>query len=111
MVEYIYAGSVMLILFIILLVIEKKNKNISDYIFVTWLAVFLLNITTFFIVRNNIYPDNIGAKLLVEFSEASVFLHGPLFSYIQFPSPQRLLESPQKKFFILYHFWQGSLFF
>lgn len=79
MVEYIYAGSVMLILFIILLVIEKKNKNISDYIFVTWLAVFLLNITTFFIVRNNIYPDNIGAKLLVEFSEASVFLHGPLF--------------------------------
>lgn len=79
MAEYLYAGCATLILFIILLVIGKKGRGVSDHIFLIWMVILLFNVATFIVVSQYNYPSFFTGKILVEFSEASVFLHGPLF--------------------------------
>ena len=81
MTEYLYAGCAMLILFISLLVAGKKEKGLSDYIFLTWLLILLVNVSTFIIIIRYNYPASFAGRILVEFSEASVFLHGPIFLF------------------------------
>jgi AraC-like DNA-binding protein len=81
MTEFLYAGCATLILFIGLLVIGKKGKGLPDYIFLTWLFVLLINVSTFIIVIRYNYPASLAGKVLVEVSEASVFLHGPIFLF------------------------------
>jgi len=81
MTEFLYAGCATLILFIGLLVIGKKGKGLPDYIFLTWLFVLLINVSTFIIVIRYNYPASLAGRVLVEVSEASVFLHGPIFLF------------------------------
>jgi AraC-like DNA-binding protein len=81
MTEYLYTGCATLILFISLLVVAKKGKGLSDYIFLVWLFLLLVNVATFIIIILYNYPPSFGGRLLVEFSEASVFLHGPVFLF------------------------------
>ncbi|MEP7109255.1 MAG: helix-turn-helix domain-containing protein [Ferruginibacter sp.] len=81
MTEYIYAGSATLILFIILLVAGKRKKGLPDRIFLTWLVILLVNVATFIVISRFNYPEFLAGRILVEFSEASVFLHGPVFLF------------------------------
>jgi len=81
MTEYLYAGCATLILFISLLVIGKKGKKLSDYIFLAWLFILLINVATFIVIIRYNYPVLFSGKVLVEFSEASVFLHGPVLLF------------------------------
>ena len=78
--SYVYSGCGTLILFIISLVVAKKGKLLADYILIAWLFVFLLNVFTLFLIGQDGYsPKLLSEKLLFEFSEASIFLHGPFF--------------------------------
>jgi AraC-like DNA-binding protein len=78
--SYVYSGCETLILFIISLIVAKKGKLLADYILIAWLLVFLMNIFTLFLIgRDGYSPKLLSEKLLFEFSEASIFLHGPFF--------------------------------
>jgi AraC-like DNA-binding protein len=79
MMDYLYGGCATLIIFIILLVGTKRLKLLSDYIFLCWMVVLLLNVATFIVINRFGYPASVSLRILVEFSEASVFLHGPVF--------------------------------
>ena len=79
MTTYVYAGCATLLVFIILLVAGKKGKSLSDNVFLTWMVILLLNVSTFIIISRLGYPASYSLRMLVEFSEASVFIHGPLF--------------------------------
>ncbi|MGE5107161.1 MAG: helix-turn-helix domain-containing protein [Sphingobacteriales bacterium] len=81
MTGYLYAGCATLILFISLLIAGKKGKGLSDYIFLTWLLIMLGNVATFIIILKYNYPASFAGRILVEFSEASVFMHGPVFLF------------------------------
>ena len=76
--SYLYIGCGFLIIFIISLISGKRGKTLSDFILLVWLLVFLANIFTLFLLAQNGYsPDSFPEKILFEFSEASIFLHGP----------------------------------
>ena len=79
MTTYVYAGCATLLIFIILLVAGKKGKSLSDNVFLTWMVILLLNVSTFIVINRLGYPASYSLRMLVEFSEASVFIHGPLF--------------------------------
>ena len=81
MTEYLYAGCAMLILFISLLVIGKNGKGLSDYIFLIWMFLLLINVTTFIIIIRYNYPSSLMGRMLVEVTESSVFLHGPVLLF------------------------------
>jgi AraC-like DNA-binding protein len=81
MTEFIYAGCATLILFIILLVLGKKAKTESDYVFIIWQFILLVNVITFIVIVRYNYPVSLAGRVIVEFSEASVFLHGPIFLF------------------------------
>jgi len=81
MTEYLYAGCAVLILFIGLLVIGKKGKGLPDYIFLVWLFILLVDVASFIIVSRFNYPSSIAGRFLVELSDASVFVHGPVFLF------------------------------
>jgi hypothetical protein len=68
-----------LLIFIILLVTGKKGKGLSDYVFLAWMVILLLNVSTFIVINLLGYPASCPLRMLVEFSEASVFIHGPVF--------------------------------
>jgi AraC-like DNA-binding protein len=77
--QYLIAGSGTLIIFLITLIGGKKKKGLSDYILIVWLLMFLANIATIFIINTFGILPYFSVKLLLEFSEASIFLHGPVF--------------------------------
>jgi AraC-like DNA-binding protein len=79
MVEYLYIGTGSLILFMIALILGKARKEHSDYIFVLWLVIFLVNVISLTTIMKFGYPGSLPGRILIEFSEASVFIHGPLF--------------------------------
>jgi AraC-like DNA-binding protein len=79
MMDYLYGGCATLIIFIILLVAAKRVKVLSDYIFLCWMIILLVNVATFIVINRYDYPSSVSLRMLVEFSEASVFLHGPVF--------------------------------
>jgi AraC-like DNA-binding protein len=78
--SYLYIGSGFLIVFIITLILGKKGKSAPDVILIAWLSVFLANVVTLFLVAQDGHaPDALAEKMLFEFSEASIFIHGPFF--------------------------------
>jgi hypothetical protein len=76
--QYLFVAAGTVILFLIALILSKKTRNISDNILIIWLLVFLSNIITVSIVTNYSPPFKNGFGFLIEFSESSLFLHGPL---------------------------------
>ena len=94
--SYLYIGCGTLILFIISLIGGKKGKALSDYILMFWLLVFFANIFTLFLLEQNGYsPNSFSEKILFEFSEASIFLHGPFFLFytLALTKPKFVLQS------------------
>lgn len=67
-------AGITLSIFFSMLILSKKGKNISDKILVIWLFVIAYHFLSFFIELNHYKYYNI----LIEFSGALVFLHGPL---------------------------------
>jgi AraC-like DNA-binding protein len=77
---YLYIGTGFLIIFIITLILGKQGKSAPDMILIAWLLVFLINVVTLFLVAQDGYvPKALAEKILFEFSEASIFIHGPFF--------------------------------
>lgn len=75
---YLHTATVSLILFTIALLMGNK-KNLPNYILIAWLIVLLSNMTAFFILAAYSPPFNFINNLLLEFSDSSTFLHGPIF--------------------------------
>jgi len=81
MTDYIYAGSATLIIFLSLLIGTKQKKELSDYIFIFWLLLLFVNSLSFIIIWRCNYPVSFVGRLIVELSEASIFIHGPVFLF------------------------------
>lgn len=77
--QYLAIGSGTLILFLFALIRGKRNKGLADYIMMIWLFLFLTNIAAIFVINKYGILHFFLIKLLLEFSEASIFLHGPVF--------------------------------
>ncbi|MBS1597692.1 MAG: AraC family transcriptional regulator [Bacteroidetes bacterium] len=76
--HYLHVATATLILFTISLILGRQ-KQLSDWILISWLIVFFANVATFFILElpgEHTYPLE---NIILGFSDASVFLHGPLF--------------------------------
>jgi len=97
---FLHTACASLLLFTIALLMGK-HKKISDYILMVWLVIFLSNLATFYIITYYPFPLDFWKKLLVEFSDSSVFLHGPIFWFyaISLSKPSIRLNRN-----ILYHF-------
>lgn len=81
MTDYIYAGAATLLIFLSLLVGTKKQKALSDYIFIFWLLLLFVNSLSFIIIWRSNYPVSFAGRFIVEVSEASIFMHGPVFLF------------------------------
>ncbi len=94
---YLYTGSVTLVIFIFSLIAGKKSKGYADYILMLWLVLFLLNVVTLFLVQQDGYTPKLAAeKMLFEFSDASILLHGPfLWFYTIALTQPRFLFKPK----------------
>lgn len=81
-IQYLLSASTGLTIFIIALVLGKKNRSLADYILVAWLSLFILNFVSIFLLNlENINHTGI-VRVIFELSEASILLHGPfLFFY------------------------------
>ena len=81
--SYVYISCAALILFIISLILGKKKLILADFLLILWLLILGINIITFLILDFNKggYPKSIFKRTLVEFTDASVFLHGPIFLF------------------------------
>lgn len=79
---YLYAASIGLILFIVALILGKRNRTVADHLLVSWLLLMFINISSIFLLNTKSGAFEIWEKLLLEFSEASIFVHGPIiYSY------------------------------
>ncbi len=78
---YLLAASLGLTFFIIALILGKQGKKKADYILAVWFLIFFLNFLSLFLLN---LPDagyQTWKLVLFEFSEASIFLHGPLLFF------------------------------
>ncbi len=76
--QYLFVASGSLTLFIIALVLGKKNRSLPNTILVVWLAVFVANLLSLFVLYEAQPPFSTIQNLILEFSEVSIFAHGPL---------------------------------
>ena len=76
--QYLFVASGSLTLFIMALILGKRGKVLSDHILVVWLAVFAINLSSFLVLYQATPPFNDWQQLILEFSEVSIFIHGPL---------------------------------
>ncbi len=76
--EYLQIVTATIILFTITLVFGKP-KALPNFILVIWLFLFLFNVIGFFVLDTGVFPFHGWKNNLLQFSDALVFLHGPLF--------------------------------
>ena len=76
--EYLHVVTATVILFAIALILGK-SKTLADYILISWLFLFLFNVAGFFVMERNAFPLNGLKDDLLQFSDALIFLHGPMF--------------------------------
>lgn len=76
--EYLFVSSGSLAFFIIALILGKKEKEVSDYILCFWLVIFISNFLSLFLLNRDMTQFSLIEMLIFEFSEASIFIHGPL---------------------------------
>lgn len=76
--QYLFVASGSLTLFIIALILGKRNKSLPNRILVVWLIVFVANLISLFVLYEAALPFSLGQHLILEFSEVSIFAHGPL---------------------------------
>ncbi len=76
--QYLFVASGSLTLFIIALILGRKNRSLPNTILVVWLVVFVLNLVSLFVLYEATDPFSTAQHLILEFSEVSIFAHGPL---------------------------------
>ncbi|WP_299533522.1 AraC family transcriptional regulator [Ulvibacterium sp.] len=76
--QYLFVASGSLTLFIIALILGKQNKYLANRILVVWLILFVANLISLFVLYEATLPFSLGQHLILEFSEVSIFAHGPL---------------------------------
>src|ERR1700704_1760727 len=76
--HYLHVATATLILFTISLILGRQ-KQLSDWILISWLIVFFSNVATFFVLELHQQLSDSWEIILVNFSDASIFLHGPVF--------------------------------
>ena len=76
--QYLFVASGSLTLFIIALILGKRNKQLSDRILASWLLMFVANILSLFVLYQATIPFTAWEQLILEFSEVSIFAHGPV---------------------------------
>jgi len=76
--DYLFVASGSLTIFIIALVLGKKSKTLSDYILIFWFLIFVINFISLFILNRATFPLSFWEKIILEFSEVSIFIHGPI---------------------------------
>ena len=108
---YLIVASGSLSIFIIALVLGKKRKGVSDYILVIWLFLFVLNFVSLFLLNTSETPFGFWETVFYEFSNASIFLHGPiLFFYTLSLTTHDFLLKPKYGYHAV-PFFLGFLFF
>ena len=76
--QYLFVASGSLTLFIIALILGKRNKSLANRILVVWLIVFVANLISLIVLYEATVPFSLWQHLILEFSEVSIFAHGPL---------------------------------
>ncbi len=76
--QYLFVASGGLAIFIIALILGKRRKTASDYILTAWLLLFIVNFITLFILNRASQVFSFWERVVFEFSDASIFLHGPI---------------------------------
>jgi AraC-like DNA-binding protein len=77
--QYLFVACGGLAIFIVTLLVGKKNKSVSDYTLLVWLLLFVVNFVVLFMLQQPTLPFSVGELLILEFSEVSIFAHGPIF--------------------------------
>lgn len=72
--EILHLASTILLTFFIALLVAKRGKSLADRILFFWLLCLLLNIVTILVIERGWAHFT----LLLNFSDSSIFLHGPL---------------------------------
>lgn len=82
--QQLFSAGIGLTIFIMALILGKKNRSATDYVLVFWLLVFSLYLISILLLNSNQQEFELYEFLMLEFTEASIFLHGPiLFLYTQ----------------------------
>jgi len=76
--EFLHIATATIILFTIALILGKA-KALSNYVLIMWLFLFLFNVVGFFLLDTEAFPFHGWKNVLLQLSDALVFLHGPLF--------------------------------
>ncbi|MEO0572227.1 MAG: hypothetical protein AAF039_11025, partial [Bacteroidota bacterium] len=76
--QYLFVASGSLTLFIMALILGRKERSLSNSILVAWLILFVINLISLFILYEAEATFSIPQQLILEFSEVSIFAHGPL---------------------------------
>jgi AraC-like DNA-binding protein len=76
--HYLHVATATLIVFTISLILGRQ-KQLPDWILICWLSIFFSNVATFFILESSPEPSSIWEIILLDTSDASIFLHGPIF--------------------------------
>jgi AraC-like DNA-binding protein len=76
--HYLHVATATLILFTISLILGRQ-KQLSDWILICWLIIFFSNVSIFFLLESYPEPSYTWQIILLDFSDASVLLHGPVF--------------------------------
>ncbi len=71
---YLHIASLVFSLFFVLLLLSKKDKSLGDYLLVGFFGLLMINFATMFVVAKELS----GYQFLLELSDASVFIYGPL---------------------------------
>jgi AraC-like DNA-binding protein len=110
--SYVYIGCSALIAFIISLISGKKKKVLPDFLLIVWLLILGINMVTFFILdaHHEEYPNSLPERILIEFTDASVFLHGPIFLVYTFALSQVTFKLSRKYLLHLIPFILSFLF-
>ena len=80
-IEHLFASSIGLALFVIALIVGKKKKALADGVLFLWLLVFTFNFIALFLLSGGPRQFMLWEHIIFEFSEASIFLHGPLLYF------------------------------
>jgi AraC-like DNA-binding protein len=79
--EYLHSASIGLAVFIIALILGKRNRSVSDHFLVLWLCILTVNFVSVFLLNTKNGDFVVWERLLLEFSEASIFIHGPILYF------------------------------
>ncbi len=76
--EYLFVASAAITVFILSLILGKDHKVVADFILCGILLTLFTNLVSLFLLNQTVHPFPTWKEAIFEFSEASIFLYGPL---------------------------------